>query len=102
MENSTLLVGYSADIEIVLDSRQEVVKIPTESVLEGGYVYVLHPEDNHIERRKITPGLSNWKFTQIISGLVKAEKVVTTIDREGLADGVKAVIDKSTKKVDKK
>ena len=102
VENSTLLVGYSADIEIVLDSRQEVVKIPTESVLEGGYVYVLHPDDNHIERRKITPGLSNWKFTQIISGLVKSEKVVTTIDREGLADGVKAVIDKSTKKADKK
>jgi HlyD family secretion protein len=102
VENGSLLVGYSADIEIVLDSRQQVIKIPTESVLEGGYVYVLHPEDNHIERRKITPGLSNWKFTQIISGLVKAEKVVTTIDREGLADGVKAVIDKSTKKADKK
>ena len=102
VEHGSLLAGYSADMEIILDSRQQVVKIPTESVLEGGYVYVLHPEDNHIERRKITSGLSNWRFTQIISGLAKAEKVVTTIDREGLADGIKVVIDKSTKKSEKK
>ena len=48
VEHGSLLAGYSADMEIILDSRQQVVKIPTESVLEGGYVYVLHPEDNHI------------------------------------------------------
>jgi HlyD family secretion protein len=98
MEKINLLVGYSADVEIVIDSRPQVIKIPTEAVVEGGYVYVLHPSDHHIERRKITTGLSNWRFTQVVSGLAKGDKVVTTIDRDRLADGVKAVIDNTAKK----
>jgi HlyD family secretion protein len=102
MENGNLLVGYSADVEIVLDSRQQVLKTPTESILDGGYVYVLHSEDNHVERRKITTGLSNWRSTEVISGLANGEKVITTIDREKLSDGVKAVIDNATKKAEKK
>ncbi len=98
MEKINLLVGYSADVEIVIDSRLQVIKIPTEAVVEGGYVYVLHPSDNHIERRKITTGLSNWRFTQVANGLAKGDKVVTTIDREGLADGITASIDNTAKK----
>ncbi len=98
----TLLVGYSADVEIVIDSRKDVLKIPTESIMEGGYVYVLHPDDNHIERRKITMGLSNWRFTQILNGLVAAEKVITTVDREGLADGVKVAVDTGANETEKK
>ncbi|EKD39275.1 MAG: hypothetical protein ACD_75C00455G0001 [uncultured bacterium] len=96
MENGSLLAGYSADVEIVLDSRQQVVKVPAESLLEGGYVYALQP-DGHLERRKITTGLSNWRSFEVISGLVGGEKVVTTIDREGLADGVEAIVDTAAK-----
>ena len=101
-EKINLLVGYSADVEIVIDSRQQAIKIPTEAVAEGGYVYILHPSDNHIERRKISPGLSNWRFTQVVSGLARGDRVVTTIDRERLADGVQAVIDNTAKKAGKK
>jgi len=95
IKEDKLLVGYSADVEIVINSRKDVMKIPTESVMEGGYVYVYHPDDNHIERRKITTGLSNWRFTQVVSGLKDGEKIVTTVDREGLTDGVQAIIDKN-------
>ena len=102
MKKINLLVGYSADVEIVIDSRQQVLKIPSEAIAEGGYVFVLHPKDNRIERRKIAAGLSNWRFTQVISGLAKGERVVTTIDREGLADGVTAAIDKAAGKAGKK
>jgi HlyD family secretion protein len=102
VNESNLLVGYSADVEIVIDSRKDVMRIPTESVVEGGYVYVFHPDDNHIERRQIKTGLSNWRFTQVISGLTNGEKVVTTIDREGLADGVKAIIDITAQETNRK
>jgi HlyD family secretion protein len=83
-----LLAGYSADVEIIIDSRTDVLRIPSEAVLELGFVYRVMPEDNRIERRKITTGLSNWKFTEVRSGLSKGDRVVTTIDRKGLADGV--------------
>ncbi len=101
VENN-LLVGYSADVEIVIDSRKDVMKVPTESVLEDGYVYVYHPDDNHIERRKIKTGLSNWRFTQVVSGLEAGEKVVTTVDRAGLADGVQATVDKNAQEANTK
>ena len=96
-DESDLLVGYSADAEIVIDSRKDVLKVPTESIMEGDSVYVLQSGDNHVERRKITTGLGNWRFTQVLSGLAKGEKVVVTVDREGLADGVKAEVDTSAR-----
>ncbi|MBM9515126.1 efflux RND transporter periplasmic adaptor subunit [Desulfogranum marinum] len=83
-----LLAGYSADVEIIIDTRADVLRIPSEAVLEESYVYRVQPEKNRIERRKITTGLSNWKFTEVTSGLSRGDRVVTTIDRKGLADGV--------------
>jgi HlyD family secretion protein len=99
-EESGLLVGYSADVEVVIDSRKDVLKVPTESVLEGGFVYVLHA--GRVQRRTVTAGISNWRFTQVVSGLEKGEQVVVTVDREGLADGAKATIDTTVQEAKKK
>ena len=33
-----LLVGYSADVEVVLDTRDNVLRVPTAALLEGGRV----------------------------------------------------------------
>lgn len=82
-----LLAGYSADVEIIIDTRTDVLRIPSEAVLEERFVFRVQPEDNRIERRQITTGLSNWKFTEVRSGLSRGDRVVTTIDRKGLADG---------------
>ena len=35
-------------------------------------------------------GLRNWEYTEVVSGLKEGDRVVTTVDREGLADGVAA------------
>ena len=88
-----LLVGYSADVEIILQSRSRVVRIPSESLQKDGHVYVLNPATRRLEHRKATVGLSNWQFTEVREGVAAGEQVVITIDREGLADGVPAVID---------
>lgn len=88
-----LLVGYSADVEIILQSRPQVVRIPSESLQKDGHVYVLNPSTNRLEYRKATAGLSNWQFTEVREGVAAGEQVVITIDRAGLADGVPAVID---------
>ncbi len=88
-----LLVGYSADVEIILQSRPQVVRIPSESVQKDGHVYILNPATKRLEYRKATVGLSNWQFTEVRAGVAAGEQVVITIDRAGLADGVAAVID---------
>jgi HlyD family secretion protein len=87
--NENLLPGYSADVEIVLDVRDDVLRIPTEAILEGNRVLVCRA-DGLIEERIIEPGLSNWQFTEVMSGLESGELVVTSVDREGVKPGARA------------
>jgi len=85
-----LLAGYSADVEIILDVRNDTLRIPTESVVEGNKVYVFVLESDLIEQRQVETGTANWDHTEIVDGLSEGEFVVTSVDREGLADGVDA------------
>lgn len=85
-----LLAGYSADVEIILDVRRDALRIPTEALVEGTNVYVFDPDSGLIEQREVKTGTANWDHTQITDGLAEGELIVTSIDREGLADGVAA------------
>jgi len=93
-----LLPGYSADAEIILDAKENVLRIPTEAVFEKQFVYVYHSDSSTVEKREIKTGLSNWSFTEIISGLNDGDTVVTSIGVEGIEDGVSATLAKNSKK----
>jgi len=84
---AVLLAGYSADVEVLLDRREDALRIPTEAVIDGRRVYVVTPRGT-AERREIETGLSNWTYTEVLDGLAVGDRVITTIDRAGLADGV--------------
>ena len=60
-----LLVGYSADIEVILDVRDDVVRVPTSALLEGGRVLVASAEGK-LEERKVKTGLANWEYLSLI------------------------------------
>jgi HlyD family secretion protein len=85
-----LLAGYSADVEVILDAHVDTLRIPTEAVLEGNTVYVLNSAAELLEERKIETGMSNWDWTEVTSGLKQGELVVTSVDKEGIADGALA------------
>lgn len=84
-----LLTGYSADIEVVLASKTDVLKIPTDVLIDQDYVYVLD-SDNRVQKRKISMGLSNWEYTEVLSGLSQSDNVVSSIGIEGLVEGALA------------
>ncbi len=84
-----LLAGYSADVEIILAVRRDTLRIPSEALLEGQQVYVLG-DDGRLHRRRVKTGVANWDYTEILDGLTAGERVVTSVDREGLGDGVAA------------
>jgi HlyD family secretion protein len=90
-----MLPGYSADVEVILDVHKDVLRIPSEAILEGNRVLVFKGDGAPLEERKIETGLSNWKFTEIISGLAAGEEIVTSIDREGVKAGVPARAEKN-------
>lgn len=85
-----LLAGYSADVEVILETRHDTLRIPSEALVDGNQVFVLDAVNNLLERREVTPGNANWEKTEITQGLAEGELVVTSVDREGVADGVEA------------
>jgi HlyD family secretion protein len=87
-----LLVGYSADVEVVLDTHQNVLRVPTSALLEGGRVLVVDAEDELVERRLKT-GLSNWEYTEVVEGLTQGDRVVTSLDRAGVKAGARVTIE---------
>ena len=91
-----LLAGYSADVEIVLDARKNTLRIPTHAILDGKRVFVYLPDLKVIRERSIQAGLSNWEYTEVISGLKPGEQVVVNVDRSGIADEAPAVVMKET------
>jgi len=84
-----LLPGYSADVEVILAERADVLRIPTRALVEGKRVYVL--EDGRVRAREVQTGVGNWEYTEITGGLDAGARVILSVDREGLADGVAAV-----------
>jgi len=84
-----LLPGYSADVEVTLASRNKVLRVPTEAVLEGNHVLVYRAREGTLERRGFVPGISNWRFTEIVSGLSPNERVVVSLGREGVVPGAR-------------
>ncbi len=88
-----LLPGYSADVQIILDERQDVLHVPTSAILEDSAVYLIPVGGGRLEKRSIQAGLSNWEITEVLSGLQEGDFVVKSVDREGVADGVIAKIE---------
>jgi len=93
-----MLPGYSADIEVILDTHQNVLRVPTEAILEGQKVYLYDSADGSVSEQVIKIGISNWKYTEVIDGLQPGMKIVRTIDREGLADGAYVTAEKTSTK----
>lgn len=87
-----LLVGYSADAEIILDVRENALRVPTQALLEGNRVLVLN--DDTLHERKLQTGIANWQFTEVVSGLRDGEKVVVSVERNGVVAGARAVAEK--------
>ena len=81
-------------MEIILDVRQNTLRIPTSSVLDRNRVFVYLPGDKVIQVRELKSGISNWNYTEVISGLKLNELVVTNVDTDGMKDNVAAVISK--------
>lgn len=81
-----LLPGYSADIEILIAKKEHALRLPAEAILENNRV-LLVDENNVLHEHSFQPGLSNWTYTEVTSGLKAGDRVVLSIGKEGVVDG---------------
>ncbi len=90
-----LLPGTSADVEVILEVRENVLRVPTPALLEGNRVLMVH--DGHLVERQLMIGLKNWDWTEVRSGLVPGDQVVTTLDSPDIKAGAAVRIAREAK-----
>lgn len=82
-----MLTGYSADVEILLAQREQTLRVPTESLLEGGKVLRYDPSNGHLREQKVEIGLANWRWSEVKDGLAPGDRILPSLQHDGLADG---------------
>jgi HlyD family secretion protein len=88
--------GMSADAEIVVGSSDDALFLPTDVIVQskgaGGRPSVLVVRGGRVQPQKVETGLSNWDFTEIVSGVSESEQVVSSLDVPGLTPGARVRI----------
>lgn len=80
-----LLPGTSADVEVILEVHQDVIRIPTSALMEGNRVLMV--ADGVLAEREISTSLKNWDFTEVTGGLAEGDQIVTSLDRAEVQAG---------------
>jgi len=83
--SATLLPGTSADVEVILQVHDDVLRVPSSTLLEGQRVLVV--EDGALAEREVEIGLRNWEWAEITGGLEAGDEVVASLDRQGIKAG---------------
>lgn len=81
-----LMPGYSADIEVSIDHKASALRLPAEAIMENNRVLLIDA-DGVLHERTFIPGLANWNYTEVVSGLQSGDQVVLSIGQEGVKDG---------------
>lgn len=84
-----LLAGYSADVEVILNKKDDVLRLPSDLIINEEYVLKLNAE-GVIEQAPVSIGLSNWRYTEITSGLLETDQIISSLGLTGVKAGVKA------------
>ena len=86
-----IVIGFDVDIKVILDTFEDVLKVPVESVIynSGTYsVFVYDEEEKTVSKRTVTKGSLDETSYEIVDGLVEGEKVVKSPD-PNMEDGTK-------------
>ena len=84
-----ILPGTSADVEIILDRRDDVLRVPAAAVADGDVVLVL--VHGMLEEREIDVGLRNWQLAEVRGGLSEGELVVTSRPSTDIKAGAEVI-----------
>jgi len=92
-----LLVGYSADADVILQTHKDVLRIPSETLIDENHVLLFNPETSKLARKTISKGLNNWSYTEILDGLKEGDQLVTSLGKDGVKEGVLVEVIKTEK-----
>jgi HlyD family secretion protein len=87
-----LLPGMSANVEILVAEKTNVLKVPTNLIVGRGlsrFVYSLKPEGKayRVLKQTLEIGLSNFDDSEVLSGLSQGDLIVSSLNEKGLEEG---------------
>jgi HlyD family secretion protein len=94
--SSGMLPGTSADVEIILQAHDQVLRLPTSAILQGNRVLVVR--EGGLAAVTIESGVSNWEFTEVTRGLRAGEPVVVSLDRPEVREGARVRVEREAAK----
>lgn len=71
-----IMSGFSAQVEITVEEVRNVVRVPTEAVVEmGGRHFVLLLNENEPQMTMVSVGKSNDEYVEVTSGLKENDRI---------------------------
>ncbi|MEX0780088.1 MAG: hypothetical protein WD037_10140 [Balneolales bacterium] len=78
-QDEVIRPGYLARVRLDADRRENVLAVPSESLLastqDETFVYVINSE-NRLERRDVVSGIERRNWTQVLNGLEEGDVIV--------------------------
>ncbi len=88
--DKSFIVGTDVDISIITDTQENALVVPVEAIIIDGsdvYVYAYNQEESTAEKKKVTLGISNDTYYQVVSGVSEGDILIK--NTSGLEDGAK-------------
>ena len=72
--------GMVCDVELVLSKHSDIIKIPSEALINSGddYFVYIAKDDKKAEKVKVTIGISDENYTEIVSGISNGDRVIVS------------------------
>jgi HlyD family secretion protein len=89
-DRAKFFVGASVAAEFLVSERHDVLFVPTHLVVGTGLERsVFRIENGRAHKVRFKPGLTSWDRTEAISGLEEGDRIVSSLNKRGLEDGVR-------------
>ncbi len=78
--------GMSVDVTIIVEFRDDAVRLPSEALIRQEYVYVV--QNGIAKRHEVQTGVGNFFTREVIKGVQEGDQLITSVSIPGLGDGV--------------
>jgi len=86
-QQEKFMPGMSSDVTIIVQRKENVLAVPSESLVRDEFAYVI--ENGHAVHHNVKLGIGNWEQQEVLEGLEEGQTIITSVAIKALKDGSK-------------
>ncbi len=79
--------GMSSDVTIIVQRKDNVLAVPSESLVRDEFAYVI--EKGRAVHHEVKLGIGNWERQEVLEGLEEGQEIITSVAIKALKNGSK-------------